>query len=49
MIIADTGFWLALFDPRDHHHQKILAYSSTILLTTTLTLSPSYRGSTIVI
>jgi len=30
MIIADTGFWLALFDPRDNHHQIVRAYALTI-------------------
>lgn len=30
MIIADTGFWVALFDPRDNHHQNIRAYALTI-------------------
>ncbi len=38
MIIADTGFWVALFDPRDNHHQAVRAYALTIneLLITTL-------------
>ena len=30
MIIADTGFWLALFDRRDNHHQAVLDYFLTI-------------------
>jgi predicted nucleic acid-binding protein len=30
MIIADAGFWVALFDPRDNHHQKVRAYALTI-------------------
>ena len=30
MIIADTGFWVALFNPRDTHHQKVRAYALTI-------------------
>ena len=30
MIIADTGFWVALFDPRDNHHQAVRAYALTI-------------------
>ncbi|WP_262966146.1 type II toxin-antitoxin system VapC family toxin [Methylobacter psychrophilus] len=30
MIIADTGFWVALFDPRDNHHQTVRAYALTI-------------------
>jgi hypothetical protein len=29
MIIADTGFWLALLDPRDNH-QKVRAFSPTL-------------------
>ena len=30
MIIADTGFWVALFDRRDNHHQKIRAFALTL-------------------
>jgi uncharacterized protein len=30
MIIADTGFWLALFDRRDNHHQTVRAFALTI-------------------
>lgn len=30
MIIADTGFWLALFDRRDNHHQAVRAFALTI-------------------
>lgn len=30
MIIADTGFWVALFNPRDKHHQQIRAFAPTI-------------------
>lgn len=30
MIIADTGFWVALFNPRDTHHQKVRAYVRTL-------------------
>jgi predicted nucleic acid-binding protein len=30
MIIADTGFWVALFDPRDNHHQAVRTYALTI-------------------
>lgn len=26
MIIADTGFWVALFDPRDNHHQAVRGF-----------------------
>ena len=30
MIIADTGFWLALFDRRDNHHQAVRAFFVTL-------------------
>ncbi len=30
MIIADTGFWVALFNPRDTHHPKACAFTPTI-------------------
>ncbi len=30
MIIADTGFWLALFDRRDNHHQAVRAFIVTL-------------------
>jgi hypothetical protein len=30
MIIADTGFWVALFDRRDNHHQAVRTYALTI-------------------
>ena len=30
MIIADTGFWLALFDRRDNHHQAARAFFVTL-------------------
>lgn len=30
MIIADTGFWLALFDKKDNHHKTVLAYAPKI-------------------
>ena len=30
MIIADTGFWIALFDRRDNHHQAVRTYATTI-------------------
>lgn len=30
MIIADTGFWVALFDPRDNHHHAVRTYALTI-------------------
>lgn len=38
MIIADSGFWVALFDRRDNHHSAIRAYTLTIneLFITTL-------------
>jgi predicted nucleic acid-binding protein len=26
MIIADTGFWVALFDSRDNHHQAVRGF-----------------------
>jgi len=31
MIIADTGFWVALFDARDNHHQAVYDYAPMIL------------------
>jgi hypothetical protein len=30
MIIADTGFWVALFNPRDTHHQTVCTFTVTI-------------------
>ncbi len=30
MIIADTGFWIALFDRRDNHHQAVRTYAASI-------------------
>lgn len=30
MIIADTGFWVALFDQRDQHHQAVKSYAVTL-------------------
>lgn len=30
MIVADTGFWIALFDRRDNHHQAVRTYATTI-------------------
>lgn len=30
MIIADSGFWVTLFDHRDNHHSAIRAYTLTI-------------------
>jgi predicted nucleic acid-binding protein len=30
IITADTGFWVALFDPRDNYHQAVRAYALTI-------------------
>ena len=30
MIIADTGFWIALFDRRDNHHQAVCDFFVTI-------------------
>lgn len=30
MIIADTGFWVALFNPRDTHHQAVRGFAVTI-------------------
>jgi uncharacterized protein len=27
MIIADTGFWVALFDPRDNHHRTVRTFA----------------------
>lgn len=30
MIIADTGFWIALADERDHHHFVALQKLSTL-------------------
>jgi uncharacterized protein len=30
VIIADTGFWVALFDRRDDHHQKVRIHTLTI-------------------
>ena len=30
MIIADTGFWFALFDRRDNHHQAARAFFVTL-------------------
>ncbi len=30
MIIADTGFWVALASPRDRHHQRAVAWMDAI-------------------
>ena len=30
MIIADTGFWVAIFDRRDNLHQKVRACAAQI-------------------
>jgi predicted nucleic acid-binding protein len=30
MIIADTGFWVALLDRRDNLHHKVQTYAATI-------------------
>ena len=44
MIIADTGFWIALADKKDKHHQQADAFAKTTAERLITTLSRDNGG-----